>query len=91
MKTIIPYHFIYSGFSCHCFKVAIANTDGTPYCFSTSQLLQVYNPHTDIVVLYYLKEFSLVPRTHPAFHHLQLGEPGNEARKCLFWYLSDSK
>ena len=57
----------------------------------TSQLLQVYNPHTDIVVLYYLKEFSLVPRPHPAFHHLQLGEPGNKARKYLFWYLSDSK
>ena len=68
-----------------------ANTDGTSYCFSTSQLLQVYNPHTDIVVLYYLKVFSLVPRPHPAFHHLQLGEPGNEARKYLFWYLSDSK
>ena len=30
-----------------------ANTDGTPYCFSTNQLLQVYTPHTDIVTSNY--------------------------------------
>ena len=71
------------------FIYAAANwkaTENTYFCLCSLSTC-VYNPHTDIVVLYYLqllKVLSLVLRLRPVFHHLQLGNPGKEARKYVW-------